>query len=173
MNYINKGKRDIIIIPKFNNIDKIQTVRKKYDELFNVIMPHITIAFPFDKDIPNEQLKKQLENILVNIKPFKIKCKGITLKKDTKVDTYYIFLNLVEGKDEIKKIHDKVYKNILKDIDLKKYNYEPHITLGNTNNSNEKIKLDEEFVTLIDSIIVERIGEHEESIVEFEIKMKC
>lgn len=26
MNYINKGKRDILIIPKFNNIDKIQEV---------------------------------------------------------------------------------------------------------------------------------------------------
>lgn len=27
MNYINKGKRDILIIPKFNNIDKIQEIR--------------------------------------------------------------------------------------------------------------------------------------------------
>lgn len=27
-NYINKGERDILIIPKFNNIDKIQEIRK-------------------------------------------------------------------------------------------------------------------------------------------------
>jgi len=39
-NYINKGKRDILIIPKFNNIDKIQEIRKKYDELYMKIMPH-------------------------------------------------------------------------------------------------------------------------------------
>ena len=35
MNYINKGKRDILIFPKFNNINKIQSIREKYDELFN------------------------------------------------------------------------------------------------------------------------------------------
>ena len=58
MNYINKGKRDILIFPKFNNINKIQSIREKYDELFNVIMPHITLAFPFDSNISNEQLKR-------------------------------------------------------------------------------------------------------------------
>lgn len=47
MNYINKGKRDILIIPKFINVDKIQKIRKEYDELYEVIMPHITLAFPF------------------------------------------------------------------------------------------------------------------------------
>ena len=73
MNYINKGKRDILIIPKFINVDKIQKIRKEYDELYEVIMPHITLAFPFKKDISNEQLKKELLNITKNIKPFKIK----------------------------------------------------------------------------------------------------
>ena len=82
MNYINEGKRDILIIPKFNNINEIQKIRRKYDELFGIIAPHITLAFPFKKEIPNEKLKEQLLNITKNIMPFKIKCKGITLKKD-------------------------------------------------------------------------------------------
>lgn len=171
MNYINKGKRDILIFPKFNNIVKIQEIRKKYDELYDIIMPHITLAFPFKKDISNEQLKKQLLDITQNIKPFKIKCKGIDLRKDNKINTYYIFLNIVEGKDLLEKINEMIYQNILVDIDINKYNYEPHITLGNTNNVNEKIELDEEFEAIIDSIIVERIGENEESIIEFEIKL--
>ena len=63
MNYTNKGKRDILIIPKFNNINKIQIIRKKYDELFNVIVPHITLAFPFKNNISNEELKEKLLNI--------------------------------------------------------------------------------------------------------------
>lgn len=58
MNYINKGKRDILILPKFDNINEIQKIRKKYDELYDKIMPHITIAFPFRKSISNEELKK-------------------------------------------------------------------------------------------------------------------
>ena len=101
--------------------------------------------------------------------PFKIKCKGITLKKDEKANTYYIFLNIIEGKEIINKINQKIYQKILNDIDIKKYNYEPHITLGNTNNANEKIEINEEFETIVNSIVVERIGKNEESIIEFEI----
>ena len=171
MNYINKGKKDILIIPKFTNVDKIQKIRKEYDELYEVIMPHITLAFPFEKDISNEQLKKHLLNITKNIKPFKIKCKGITLREDKRINTYYIFLNIIEGKDLISEINEKIYKSILNDIDIKKYNYEPHITLGNTNNSDEKIELNDEFETIVDSIVVESIGENEESIIEFEINL--
>ena len=171
MNYINKGKKDILIIPKFTNVDKIQKIRKEYDELYEVIMPHITLAFPFEKDISNEQLKKHLLNITKNIKPFKIKCKGITLREDKRINTYYIFLNIIEGKDLISEINEKIYKSILNDIDIRKYNYEPHITLGNTNNSDEKIELNDEFETIVDSIVVESIGENEESIIEFEINL--
>lgn len=171
MNYINKGKRDILIIPKFDNINKIQEIREKYDELFDKIVPHITLAFPFRNEISNEQLKQQLLDIATNIKPFKIKCKGLTLRKDEKINTYYIFLNIVEGKKIINEINYKIYENILNDIDIKKFNYEPHITLGNTNNPNEKIELNEEFETIVDSIVVEKIGKNEESIIEFKIDL--
>ena len=171
MNYTNKGKRDILIIPKFNNINKIQIIRKKYDELFNVIVQHITLAFPFKNNISNEELKEKLLNITKNIKPFKIRCKGITLREDKKFNTYYIFLNVKEGKELISMINEKIYQEVLSDIDIKEYNYKPHITLGNTNNPTEKIDLDDEFETIIDSILVETIGENEESIIEFEIKL--
>lgn len=171
MNYINRGKRDILIIPKFNNINKIQKIREKYDELYDIINPHITLAFPFKSNISNEELRQQLLNITMNIKPFKIKCKGLTLRKDNRINTYYIFLNIVEGKEIINKINHKIYENILNDIDIKKYNYEPHITLGNTNNPNEKIELNEEFETIVDSIVVEQIGENEKSIIQFKISL--
>lgn len=171
MNYINKGKRDILIIPKFKNINKIQKIRREYDELYNVIMPHITLAFPFFLDISNEELKKRLKEITKNIKPFKVKCRGISLRKDERINTYYIFLNIVEGKDIINEIHSKIYKCILTHVDINKSNYEPHITLGCTNDPNIKIELDEEFETTINSIVIERIGENEESIIEVEINL--
>ncbi len=171
MNYINKGKRDILIFPKFENISEIEKVRKKYDELYGILPPHITLAFPFRNDISNNKLKEQLLDVISDIKPFKVKCKGISLKKDEKINSYYIFLNIVEGKEKIVEIHNRIYKNILKDIDVKKYNYEPHITLGNTNNFDEKVNLNEEFETIVESIIVESIGEDESSIIEFEINL--
>ena len=171
MNYINRGKRDILIIPKFNNIHKIQMIREKYDELFDKIEPHITLAFPFRSNISNEKLKQQLTDIIRDNNPFRIKCKGVTLRKDKRINTYYIFLNIVEGKEIINEINHKIYENILNNVDIKKYNYEPHITLGTTNNSNEVIELNEEFETIVDSIVVEQIGENEESIIEFIINL--
>ena len=59
--YINKGKRDILIFPKFKNINKIQELRNKYDPLANLIAPHITIVFPFSDNISNEELIKRLK----------------------------------------------------------------------------------------------------------------
>ena len=90
--YINKGKRDILIFPKFKNINKIQELRNKYDPLANLIAPHITIAFPFSDNISNEELIRKLTNLLEDFKPFTIVFKGISLSKDN-----YIILNCIQG----------------------------------------------------------------------------
>ena len=168
MNYINKGKRDILIIPRFENIEKIQRIRKKYDELYEILPPHITLAFPFENEILNEELKNKIKEILKDIKAFKIRCKGISIKEDKRVGTFYIFLNIIEGKEILKDINKKIYTEILNKPIIE--TYEPHITLGTTNNINEKIQLDEEFETIVNSVVVETIGENEESIIEFEIE---
>ena len=68
--YINKGKRDILIFPKFENINKIQELRNKYDPLSDLIAPHITIVFPFSDNISNEELIKKLTNLLKDFKLF-------------------------------------------------------------------------------------------------------
>lgn len=40
----NQNKRSILIFPKFKNINKIQSIRNKYDRLANFISPHITLG---------------------------------------------------------------------------------------------------------------------------------
>lgn len=47
MNYINSGRRDVLIFPDFSNIDSIEKIRCMYDELYGIVPPHITLAFPF------------------------------------------------------------------------------------------------------------------------------
>ena len=42
--YNNIGKRDILIFPKFDNMDIINEVRNKYDRLANLVNPHITLG---------------------------------------------------------------------------------------------------------------------------------
>ncbi len=169
MNYINAGKRDILIFPKFKEIEKIQAIRNKYDELANIIPPHITLAFPFNLSISNEELKEQLEQILCRYGKVDIACKGISFLKDEKINKYYIFLNIIEGIKTINDIHNDIYEKVLKIPSPS--NYIPHITLGTIDEIDTNIDLEETFETTVDNVIVEYIGESEESIIEFKIEL--
>jgi 2'-5' RNA ligase len=147
MNYINKGKRDVIIIPEFSNVQVIEKIREKFDELYGILPPHITLAFPFNSDIPDDILESRLMEIAADFKPFKIRLKGISFVLDKRVDVYYIFLDFIEGEERIKDLHERIYKEILQEELI--FDYRPHITLGCTK---EKINLslDEEFESTVD-----------------------
>lgn len=164
--YINKGKRDILIFPKFENINKIQELRNKYDPLANLIAPHITIVFPFSDNISNEELIKKITNLLKYFKPFTIVFKGISLSQDN-----YIFLNCIQGNQEIIELHNEIYKQIITSHSKKSSKYIPHITLGRSNDIHELDSFDYEFKTVVDEISIELIGEHEESIIIKNIKL--
>ena len=162
---INSGKRDILIFPKFKNIDKIQEIRKKYDPLANLIEPHITLVFPFSDNISNEELVTKLSNLLITFNPFYIIFKGLSLSDDN-----YIFLNCVKGNKEIIKLHDEIYTKILPTHFKKSLQYIPHITLGQSNNIEEFTTFKYEFESIINQISIELIGPHEESIIIKNIK---
>ena len=164
--YVYKGKRDILIFPRFKNINRIQEIRNKFDPLANLIAPHITIAFPFSDNISNEELIRKLTNLLEDFKPFTIVFKGISLSKDN-----YIILNCIQGNQEIIQLHNKIYEQILHSHFKNSIKYVPHITLGTTNTIQELDSFDYEFKTVVDEISIELIGEHEESIIIKKIKL--
>ena len=168
MNYINKGKRDVIILPEFSNVQILESIREKYDELYGIIPPHITLAFPFDSDISNDVLESELKETVSDLKPFKIRLKGISFEWDNRVNTYYIFLDFVQGEDTIIDLHKRIYRDVLHE-ELA-FDYRPHITLGCTK---EKIdlRLDEEFEAVVDLLSVELIGENEESNIIMQVKL--
>lgn len=43
--------RTIMIFPEFENIDVINDIRNKYDPLADLVLPHITLVFPFDSEL--------------------------------------------------------------------------------------------------------------------------
>ena len=160
-------KRDILIFPKFKNIDLIQNIRKKYDRLYNFLPPHITLVFPFTDDIDNNTLYIKLKELLKSYKKFKVKFKGISLSNDN-----FIFLNCIYGANTIINLHNEIYKNILP-LHLKKdIKYIPHITLGQNDKIANLKNFDFQFETIVDEIIIEEIGKNEESIILHTIKLK-
>lgn len=66
MKYINRGKRDILIFPQFDNIDEIEKIRKQYNELYGKISPHITLGCTNCEEIPIK-LQNQYRTIVSKI----------------------------------------------------------------------------------------------------------
>lgn len=160
MKFNNIGKRDILIFPKFENINLIQSIREKYDKLANLVEPHITLVFPFSNDMSDEYLINSLSELLKNLAPFKIVFGGVSLDENNT-----IFLNCIEGNEKIIELHDQIYEKILPKHLKKSIKYVPHITLGTTNNPDFLQDFNYKFETIVDEISIELIGQNEESII--------
>lgn len=164
--------RTIMIIPEFKNIHVINDIRKKYDPLADLVLPHITLVFPFDSELTNEELNIYLKECLSSIQPFKVELEGFSKQEDRYGN--YLFLNVVQGIDIIKNIHDLLYKDKLKQFDAG-YDYVPHMTVGKVSSMelldkafDDVNKYNDTFSTVVNKISVEMIGENEESIIVIE-----
>ena len=162
--------RTIMIFPEFDNMQIIDDIRNKYDPLAKLVRPHITLVFPFESDMSNEDVAAILDARLTNTFPFEVELKGFSKHSDPSGN--YLFLDIVNGKENIIQIHDELYKFEFKNFDLWGSDYIPHITVGKLSSENEmneayeSIKgIDDSFRTVVNKISVEMIGENEESII--------
>ena len=169
MAFNNSNKRAILTMVNFSNINKIKEIQKKYYDIADKIEPHITVVFPFNSEISDEELYNKLNEVLSKYRPFKIVCHGVSTPAQ---ESNYRFLNIVESKDIIKNISDDIYRKIIPEhLQYRdKYNYDPHISLANKPLDKE-IELEDTFEMVVDSLYVERIGDDDESIKLFDIKL--
>ncbi|WP_026884721.1 2'-5' RNA ligase family protein [Clostridium akagii] len=163
-------KRSVILFPKFNNYNSINSIREKYYPLVKCIPPHITIVFPFESNISTNELNEHFKESLKGIKKFDIQLKDIT----GDFRDGFLFLNVKKGNDNIIELHDKLYSGILQNFLIKKITYCPHLTVGRLkeqkefdNVINELSCFSGKFKTVIDKIFVENIDINEKSIIEF------
>lgn len=162
--------RAIIIFPDFSNIEIIEKIREKYDPLYNLISPHVTLVFPFQSDLTKKELVEHLEEKLRDVNSFELIARGVTAASDG-----YVFLDVKVGNDSIIDIHDKLYEGLLKAHHNRFIPYIPHITIARVNDENIQRELVEElsdfdvkFHTVIKKISVEIIDSEDNSILEYE-----
>lgn len=164
--------RTIMIFPQFENIRIIDDIRKRYDPLSELIRPHITLVFPFESDLTNEELAEEITNKISTTKPFILRLSGISKCNDQFGN--YIFLNVKKGKKELIYLHDSLYSGILNEHNLG-LKYIPHMTVGKLSTVEEMDmaydvlkRMEIEFDTVVYKISVEMIGENDESIIIIE-----
>lgn len=169
--------RTIMIFPEFKDMDVIDGIRDKFDPLAHLVRPHITLVFPFEIDMSNEELSSVIDNRLSDIRPFELELHGFSRHSDGYGN--YLFLDLTKGQDAVTRIHDIFYANEFKECN-RTYNgaFIPHMTVGKVetplilNEAYEEVKdIDTRFSCVVDKISVEMIGPNEESIIVIEKRL--
>ncbi len=165
-------KRCIMIFPDFEKLEIIHELRALYDPYANFVKPHITLVFPFDSDFTTEELMDHIRASLCDVKSFALTMQGISPHRS---GGNYLFLNVLEGNQEIRSLHDKLYTGILQRFYRADIPYVPHMTIGKIEEENDYIRaiqntreLQNMFRTQVTKISVETIGASEESRIEYE-----
>jgi 2'-5' RNA ligase len=153
----------------------IDNIRNAYDPLVDLFQPHITLVFPFESGYGLEELKEHMKNVLEGVKTFNLVMNHIV---PNQAGGNYLFLTVTEGTDEIKRIHDRLYAGILESYYKKELPYMPHLTVGCIDEENEYDKainatkeISDLFTTIVDKILIEKIGSNGESIIEYEYNL--
>ena len=168
--------KSILIFPNFDNIKKIQSIREKYDSLYTNIRPHITLIFPFESELNEKDILKNIKKTLVNTKEFSASFQQVS--GDFK--NGYVWLEADEGREDFIQIHDVLYQNeLFKPYQRKDIPYIPHITIGQSLSQSEATWLAKdigknigEFKTIINKVSVERIldNNNSEEIAQIDLK---
>ena len=170
---MNELTRCVHIFPRFTNNNLIEDLRKKYDNLYECIEPHLTLVFPFKSALDSEILKAEIEKIVEDEESLLI-----TANKFEAVEShgYYLFLNIETGIERLKKLHYRLHDGILSEYQspwTKDGLFVPHITVGRFDNKEDLDRAYEEiknykfeFETVVEGLYIEIIGENEESIIE-------
>ena len=169
--------RTIMIFPQLSNIDVIDEIRDRYDPLAHLVRPHVTLVFPFESEMTNDEVKEKLTHCIEHVTAFELELYGFS-----KADGNYLFLDISKGQDIIEDIHYDLYSNYFSEFAHSlPYTppFIPHMTVGKCNSAKELDdayeyvkKIDCRFSTVVKKISVEMIGEHEESIIAFECPLK-
>lgn len=104
---------------------QINEIRNKFDANSKFIDPHIAVVFPVDSAIGEENLISHISSAVKKINPFPTTISGLEKSWD-----YYLYLTVQEGRENIVRLHDKLYTGILEKYWFKSVPFTPHITLG-------------------------------------------
>ena len=79
--------RTIMIFPEFDNIGFINKIRSKYDPLAELVRPHITLVFPFESDMTDDEVRNALGLRLEEIRKFDLTLHGFSKNIDKAIYT--------------------------------------------------------------------------------------
>lgn len=104
--------------------EHIEQFRQRWDPLAGQVAAHVTIAHPFDDDRDSEALSKAMTEAVSDVCAFRLR-----LGTPTATDDNYVFLLACEGAEEVKDLHDRLYRGPLRGLP-RPLAFIPHMTVG-------------------------------------------
>jgi 2'-5' RNA ligase len=116
----------LVIYPKIKG-EGINSFRKKYDPLADIVDFHITLIFPVKVPgaIKESDLIEHIRKVADHWKKFDTEIKGLDLAWDN-----WLFLLVKKGNSEIIKMHDELYSGTMDPFWRKDIEFIPHISIG-------------------------------------------
>jgi 2'-5' RNA ligase len=117
----------LIIYPQLSAelFQSIDTIRGKYDPTSGFTKPHITVLFPVPGSGGEGRLISHIQNVLSDWSPFEIRLGGFHKSHD-----HWLFLTLIEGETQVKKLYQALYTGILAEYRRDDIEFVPHLGLG-------------------------------------------
>jgi len=122
----------------------IQEIRARYDiDNHKFIKPHFTFIFPCS-GINQDDFCGHVEKRIEGFNSFDFRINRVELNTDPSGDSWHLFLVPEKGFEQIIKLHDSLYTEILNEKLRTDIPYIPHITVGRFENERDGEKVYEE-----------------------------
>ncbi len=140
-----------VAYPKLDesDFDWVQSIRKKHDQQFDLVRPHITLVFGTDKLRSNDFIA-HVQSKVRTVQSFQITFDSAKVVEDHSGNFCNAFLVPSKGYSEIIELHDLLYQDDLSSELRTDIPFIPHMTIGSGN--------EEEMTTLVDEINESKIS---------------
>jgi len=121
-------RRAIVWFPVFSDAAptaRIQRFRAEHDPQFTKIAPYVALVFPFHANMTLAQIASHVKRTLAGWPHIPVTFHGVESAADK-----FALLMCELRRDAVTRLHDKLYSGVLKQFLRDDIVYQPHITLG-------------------------------------------
>ena len=113
----------IVAFPTIERASLIEAVRRNFNPQAHLLAAHVTVVFPFMDDRTSADLAEHVRTSVSGMAPFAIALTDISRETDG-----YLFLNVRDGADRFRELHEALYAGRWARFRSAVHEYRPHVT---------------------------------------------
>lgn len=105
-------------------LDHVEQFRQRWDPLCRSVSAHITLVFPVEKPVPEEELERDFEALFSRSSAFPVTANTVRPWEDE-----YLFLVVEQGAERVRLLHEALYDGPFSAAG-RPATFLPHLTVG-------------------------------------------